>query len=236
MKKKVWNIVLIIFFSPAITYAQIPTGDWYMINGSGLIEITYRHDSIVTQKLNVDFTPKSSLKKIDIYSKALFLPDRIILLGKLNQDNDCYRKLLTIFNIQPRISYQVALNEVDTCTYELKNIESLSTTNITPLFGYTIFSKEKLLELSKLKSIDNLSLEELLVLTNNYREKFNNQYVKNDTNRNELESKKFKILFMTQVLYESGLNPMITLESINIALDKLRIYPELMLDINNMRP
>lgn len=206
MKQLLTAIILLSTFQ--FCFAQDIIGKWYMVNRSGLIEFSITKDSIKTQQLFSDFTPKDQPGQSDKYIKTVRLSDRILVISKSKEDTTKFAAM-TFINLIDKKYFQLAWNIRDTSTNDIETLIQIHKNDNRQLFGYYAFSENYTTILKQMKPISSISLEEFkkyltvyidkIKLTEKDAEIYNTAYLSGFT---------YNFQLISQSLYDIGFNPL----------------------------
>lgn len=225
-----------IFFTVTVLtcLSQDLTGKWYMVNRSGLIEMTISKDSITNRKLSTDFTPKGDRVRSNQIIETVQLKDRILLISRSERDTTGF-SAMTVINFSNEHYFQMAWNGLDTIVRSIDSLIKIHSNDQREFYGYNVFSEHYIDTLNSLKPIEDMTL-------NDFR-----KYARDYVNRFKMTSKEFEkfnvgyaavthnFQLITQSLYAIGYHPLQNTRTIESLYNKYFDDPEVQTILKEVR-
>jgi hypothetical protein len=211
--KKILTVTVILVTSVFTCFSQDLTGKWYMVNRSGLIELSITNDSIKSRKLSTDFVPIDELVESFQLLRTVMLKDRILLISRADNDSTQFTAM-TLINYSSQKHFQLSWNGLDTVTNTIESLIEVNSNDNRQLYGYYVFAEEFIDTLRTMKSIQEMTLNDF--------KKYSRVYVdKVKLTRDEFDKYNFgyvAVLYnfqlITQALYDMGFNPLVNIRTI----------------------
>jgi hypothetical protein len=203
------TIMTMLFFIgiTATSFSQELSGNWYMVNKSGLLEMNFSEDSITHRKFFTDLTPENDGVSSFQLIKTVHFDDRILLIIRSKGDTTSYSSM-TLISFSENRYFQMAWNAPDTTSSNIDSLIEMHSRDQRKLYGYNFFSEDYLDSLNSMKTIEEMPLQDF--------RKFIRQFV----DRIKMTRKEFEKInvgyaaivydfqLLTQSLYTIGYNPL----------------------------
>ncbi len=134
-------------------------GKWYLINKSGYVEFTITKDSLINRKLFSNFKPKNNKKRAIKITEKILLKDRTLLLGENLEKSSEYYTIITLVASKDKNYAEYIWNGIDSIA-SIKTLTKINQNDNRQLLGYNLYKKEHLETLKRMKSIENMTLQD----------------------------------------------------------------------------
>jgi hypothetical protein len=222
------TLLLLLLALSVTAQSQTIIGKWYMVTRNGLTEFDITDDSLISRQLYPDMRPMSARREKDIlaFRKIVPLNDRTLIINRNKLDTTIHTAM-TMFDIKKEQFMKLAWNGLDTALTDIDTLVMAHKASKKKLFGYTIYNEKHLPKIKQMKSINAMTLADFKKYANLYAGKVLSTWPTFDKKYNIGSAYMiYNYQLITQSLFETGFNPIVTSAELETVYKKYFNDPE----------